>query len=161
MLDVQEQTKETMRVITALAKEVDDEDVRLEQSYQQTRGHVDHFFQSVHDMVKDRERALLDAVESEQSDLVSKLEWYHSELEAAEKRCQHWLGRQREVIEKLKKKEVSAAGEYNECIAGLDQAEKGIAELNSELVKNLRLPPVIGFTCSPTQTEELKDMERY
>ena len=157
MLDVQEQTKETMRVITALAKEVDDEDVRLEQSYQQTRGQVDHFFQSVHDMVKDRERALLDAVESEQSDLVGKLEWYHSQLEAAEKRCQHWLGRQREVIEKLRKKEVSAAGEYNECIAGLDQAEKGIAELNSELVKNLRLPPVIGFTCSPTQTEELKE----
>ena len=158
MLDVQKQTEEAMRVITALTAKLNDEDVRLEQSYQQTRGQVDNFFQSVRDMVKDRERALLDAVESEQSDLVGKLEWYHSELEAAEKCCQHWLGRQREVIEKLRKKEVSAAGEYNECIAGLDQAEKRVKKLVSELANSniLCSPPVIGFTCS-SQIDQLKE----
>ena len=157
MSGVQEQTKETMRVIEALIKEIDGEDSRLEKSCQQTLEQVDHFFQSVFDMTNDRERALVERVESNQSNFVSKLDWYHSQLEAAERGCQHWLKRQHQVVEQLRGNEVTAIGEYNECMEGLEQEEQKIAELNSSLVRILQLPPVISFKSKPQQSKQLKE----
>ena len=137
MLAVQEKIKETMRVITTLAKKIDDEDVRLERSYELTRSHVENEFRSVENLAKDRERTLIEQVDSKQAELVGKLNSYYSELDAAKKNCHHWLERQREVIERLKSNDISATGEYNDCMAGLKQAEQAIAELNAQLVEIL------------------------
>ena len=156
MLVVQEQVKETMRVITSLTKKIDDEDIRIEKSYEQTRSHIENFFRSLQDLANDRERTLIEQVDSKQAELVRKLKSYYSELDAAEKNCYHWLERQREVIERLKSNDISATGEYNACMAGLKQAEQAVAELNAQLVEILQRPPVITFTCNEQQADELK-----
>ena len=153
---VQEQVKETMRVISTLAKRIDDEDVRLERSYELTRSHVENVFRSVDDLANDRERTLIEQVDGKQAEFVSKLELYYTELDAAEKNCQHWLERKQEVIKRLKNNDISATGEYNNCMAGLKQAEQAVKELNSQLVEILQRPPVITFTCNVQQADELK-----
>ena len=158
MSGVQEQTKGTMRVIRALIKDIDGEDSRLEKSCQQTLEQVDHFFQSIIEMTNERERALVEMVESNQSNFVSKLDWCHSQLEAAERGCQHWLKRQRQVIEQLRNNEITAIGEYNECMEGLKLEEQRITRLNSDLVRILQLPLVISFTSNLHQSKQLKDV---
>ena len=146
-----------MRVITTLTKKIDDEDAQFERSYEQTRSHIENFFRSVQDMASDRERTLMEQVDSKQAELVSKLKAFYSELDAAEKNCYHWLERQREVIERLKSNDISATGEYNACMAGLKQAEQTVKELNAQLVEILQRPPVITFTCDEQQADELKE----
>ena len=157
MLVVQEQVKETMRGITSLTKKIDYDDVRLERSYEQTRSHVENFFRSVQDLANDRERTLIEQVDSKHAELVGKLKSYYLELDAAEKNCHHWLGRKQEVIERLKSNDISATGEYNDCMAGLKQAEQAVAELNARLVEILQRPPVITFTPNEQQADELKE----
>ena len=156
MMLIQEQIKETMRAITSQAKKMDDEDVRLAKSYQQVRSHIENFFRSVHDLATDRERTLIEQVDSNQAELIGTLKTFYSDLDAAEKKCQHWLERKREVIERLKNNDISATGEYNVCMAGLKQAQQAVKELNAQLVEILQRPPVITFTCDDQQADELK-----
>lgn len=134
-------------------QKIESEDGRLVKSYQETRSLIDNFFLSVQQMVSDRERALLNEVETKQSELVSKLDSSYSELDAAEKDCQLWLQRAEKLIGGLKEREISATGEYEVCLSGLRSAQEKIATLNSQLVRMLQLPPIINFTANSEELE--------